>query len=182
MSKQLSDQANKVWGLLSDPNTTSTYTQTLDVTWKIIRETGSLLWLTLCLSLVGVDWFWSQSIGAGRRFRNWLETMEKPSSDKVTAEAGKAIASVGKNGVSYAVSAARKQLGLPEKEISAPVKTTMAIAPTSISTTPIVEPIVEPAPTPIVEPASEAEATEFTTPIELTSTELTSTSKSTQIS
>lgn len=176
MSKQLSDQADKVWGLLTDPNTTSTYTQTLDVTWKIIRETGSLLWLTLCLGLVGVDWFWTRSIGAGRSFRGWLETMEKPSSDKVTAEAGKAIVSVSKNGVSYVVSTARKQLGLPEKEIPAPVEKTMAIAPVSPSTAPVVEPTIEPTPLPIVDSTPDVEITELTAPADPVSPDLTSTS------
>lgn len=176
MSKQLSDQADKVWGILTDPNTTSTYTQTLDVTWKIIRETGNLLWLTLCLGLVGVDWFWTRSIGAGRNFRSWLETMEKPSSDKVTAEAGKAIASVSKNSVSYVVSAARKQLGLPEKEIPAPIDKLVAIAPVAVPTVPVVHPTVEPTPTSVIDPDLDIEVTELSA--DSTSPDLTSTSKS----
>ncbi len=170
MSKQLSDQADKVWEILTDPNTTSTYTQTLDVTWKIIRETGNLLWLTLCLGLVGVDWFWTRSIGAGRSFRSWLETMEKPSSDKVTAEAGKAIASVSKNGVAYVVSAARKQLGLPEKEVPAPIDKPVAIAPVATSTAPIVDPTVESIPATLIDPDLDVEITELSTPPDLTST------------
>ncbi|GEM_PF-821088 len=178
MSKQLSDQADKVWGILTDPNTTSTYTQTLDVTWKIIRETGSLLWLTLCLGLVGVDWFWTRSIGAGRNFRMWLETMEKPSSDKVTAEAGKAIASVSKNGVSYVVSAARKQLGLPQKEVSDPIEETVAIVPVATSTAPVIDPTAEPISTSVIDPDLDVEITELSAPEDPTSPDLTSTSKS----
>ncbi len=153
MSKQLSDQATKVWGLLTNPTTTTTYTQALDVTWIIIRETGNLLWLTFCLGLVGFDWFWTQSIGAGKTVRGWVNDMDKPSSDKVTAEAGKVIASASKNSVSYVLSTARKQLGLPEKEIPAPLEKPVAIAPVPVLPTPVVEP--KPTPVTVATPAVE---------------------------
>ncbi len=156
MSKQLSNQATKVWGLLTDPTTTTTYTQTLDITWKIIRETGSLLWLTFCLVLVGFDWFWTQSIGAGKTVRGWVNDIGKPSSDKAPVEAGKVIASVSKNSVSYMLSTARKQLGLPEKEIPAPVEKPVAIAPTPV----LPAPVVEPEPTPVTVPTPAVEDTE----------------------
>lgn len=162
MSKQLSDQANKVWGLLTDPTTTSTYTQTLDVTWKIIRETGNLLWLTLCLGLVGFDWFWTRSIQSGRDFRSWLTNMEKPSSDKVTVEAGKAIASVSKNSVSYIVATARKQLGLPAKETLAPAETSGAIVPAPVPAAPVA------ASTPVVEETAPPVSVDAATPSDST--------------
>ncbi|BAU41667.1 hypothetical protein [Leptolyngbya sp. O-77] len=81
MSKQLSDQANKLWTLITEPSTAKTYREALDVSWKILRETGNFLWLVLCLALVGIDWFLENSIAAGRKTRAWvndLTTAEKP--------------------------------------------------------------------------------------------------------
>lgn len=162
MSKQLSDQASKLWTLITEPSTAKTYQDTLDVSWKILKETGNFLWLVLCLGLVGIDWFWENSIAAGRKTRDWvneLSTADKPSAEQLlTPETGKKLLDSSKSAVDAAIAAARKQLGLSEKPAAPPVPSSPA--PTSVAppAAPVVKPPVAPVetPTPVVEPASPA--------------------------
>lgn len=115
MSNQVSSQADKVWQMVSAPSTANTYKEALTLTWTILRETGILLWLVLCLGLVAFDWFWTNSIQTGRRARAWFDSIEEPSADRVASEAGRAILAVSKSSLAFTLSQARESLGLPEK-------------------------------------------------------------------
>ncbi|GAB4135984.1 MAG: hypothetical protein Fur0046_09270 [Cyanobacteria bacterium J069] len=143
MSKQLSDQANKLWTLITEPSTAKTYRESLDVSWKILKETGNFLWLVLCLSLVGIDWFWENSIAAGRKTRDWVNdvtTAEKPSPEQLlTPETGKKLLETGKSTLDTAIAAARKQLGLSEKPATpaAPSSPPAVATPTPVASTPV---------------------------------------------
>jgi hypothetical protein len=116
MNTPISSQATKLWQILSAPSTAETYKQALLLTWSILRETGTLIWLGLCFVLVGLDWFWTGSINLGRNFRNWFDNLETTRTDQIASEAGKAFLSVTQNSVAFTVSQAREQLGLPEKQ------------------------------------------------------------------
>lgn len=165
MSKKLSDQANKLWTLITEPSTAKTYSEALNLSWKILRETGNFLWLVLCLALVGFGWFWENSIAAGRKTRAWvndLTTAEKPSPEQLlTPETGKKLLDSSKSMFDSAITAARKQLGLAEKPPAPAVPPGPASMPSS--TPPVVvasPPVVAPAEPvePVVEPADEPEA------------------------
>ncbi|MGG6294754.1 hypothetical protein ACQ4M4_10040 [Leptolyngbya sp. AN02str] len=130
MSTQISNQASKVWNTLTDPETAKTYGQTGKLTWNIIQEVGLLLWLVLCLTLVLFDWFWKNSIRLGSNTRNWIENIEKPSTDRIASETGKTLASAFSNGAAFALAQAREQLGLPQPvEEEAPKPSVSSSAP-----------------------------------------------------
>lgn len=171
MSKQLSDQANKLWTLITEPSTAKTYRESLDVSWKILKETGNFLWLVLCLALVGVDWFWENSIAAGRKTRAWvndISTTEKPSPEQLlTPETGKKLLDSGKSMLDSAIAAARKQLGLADKPPApavppSPAPTAPSTPPVVVAPPPVVVPAVEPEEEPVVEtpPAAIAQTEE----------------------
>jgi hypothetical protein len=106
-------QANTLKQLFSDSKTYETYQAVGQTTWKILVETGLLVWLIFCLSLVFFEWFWKLSVGSGRDFRHWFDNLQG-SSDEIAAETGKAILSVGKSGLDFTISTAKSQLGLPK--------------------------------------------------------------------
>ena len=105
-------QADKLWKLLLEPQTYATYKDFVTTTWAILREAGLLVWLTLCLFLVGFEWFWNNSLAAGRNTRNWFNNLEG-SSDQVASETGKALLSAGKSSLDFTIATAKQQLGLP---------------------------------------------------------------------
>ncbi|MFQ3616155.1 MAG: hypothetical protein SNJ57_05345 [Cyanobacteriota bacterium] len=165
MSKQLSNQANKLWTLITEPSTAQTYREALELSWKILRETGNFLWLVLCLAVVGIDWFWENSIAAGRKTRAWvndLSTAEKPSPEQLlTPETGKKLLDSGKSMFDSAIAAARKQLGLAEKSPapaapSSPTPMPSSTPPIVVASSPVVAP-AEPV-EPVIEPADNPEA------------------------
>jgi hypothetical protein len=166
MSKQLSDQANKLWTLITEPSTAKTYREALEVSWKILRETGNFLWLVLCLALVGIDWFWENSIAAGRKTRAWVNnlTAEKPSPEQLlTPETGKKLLDSGKSTLDSVVAAARKQLGLSEKP---PEPVAPPSPPAAASSAPSVV-----APSPVVVSAESVASAESKPPAAIASTE-----------
>lgn len=181
MSNQISSQASKVWSIVSAPTTGDTYKQTGALTWTIIRETGILIWLVICLGLVAFDWFWTNSIWAGQRTRNWVDNLTSTGSDRLPSEAGKAILTVGKTGLASAIAQAREQLGLPQKQepvvsepspspkpklTSTPVATSVASGPAAPASP--VEPTKPtiPAEAEVFAPSIAAEITPPTTPEE----------------
>ncbi|MBD2464804.1 hypothetical protein H6G89_27765 [Oscillatoria sp. FACHB-1407] len=178
MSNQISSQASKVWNIVSDPATADVYKRTGSVTWTILRETGILLWLIICLVLVAFDWFWTNSIWAGQRTRAWVNDLTSTGSDRLPSEAGKAILTVSKTGFASAIAQAREQLGLPEKKtpvLDEPVVTSpkpqLSATPTASGpaapTTPV-EPVKPSIPTDVEQltPSVRAEVTPATTPEE----------------
>jgi hypothetical protein len=110
---RVNEQVNVLKQLLTDSKTYGTYQAVGQTTWNILVETGLLVWLILCLTLVFFEWFWKLSVGSGRTFRNWFDNLQG-SSDEIAAETGKTIILAGKNGLDFVISSAKKQLGLPK--------------------------------------------------------------------
>lgn len=147
MSKRLQDQASKLWHTVSDAQTTNTYQQTIAVTWSILKETGKLLWLTICFGLVAGEWFWKWSYNAGGQFRVWVtklssqvEASESQDSGEFWSETGKSLLEASKKTALSALSAAKDQLGLE----SSPAASSSTSAPTDPPSAP---PATEPHPT-----------------------------------
>ncbi len=105
-------QWEKLWQILSEPKTYATYTEAIQVTWTILKETGLLAWLGICLFLVIFEWFWKTAIASGRNFRNWFNNLEG-SSDQIASETGKALLSAGRNSLDFTITTAKAQLGMP---------------------------------------------------------------------
>lgn len=136
-------QANKVSQLVFSAETGAAYKKVLTLTWDILRETGILLWLVICLLFVGVEWFYFTSVRLGRQARAWYENLGQTSPDTEPQSAtstGQAILNVGQSGVNYLLTQARQQLGMkaPEKP-PAPTpapKADTATAPVATATAP----------------------------------------------
>ncbi len=155
---RLKTQASKLWQLISNPATAATYQHTLGTTGTILKETGLLLWLIVCLVLVLGDWFWQTSYATGQKTRIWIDEMQtsinepapKTSSGDLLGKTGKSLLSVGQTSLAAALAAAKGQLGIdladaqpiglipPSLEETAPTP----IASTSLATpeTPYTEP------------------------------------------
>lgn len=171
---KLKAQADKLWQLLANPSTGEVYQKTLALTWSILKETGLLLWLVLCLVLVLGDWFWKYSYQAGQNARIWVNDLQTktPEVAETSAEPGNVLSTTGKSllaaaqtSVRAALNTAKGQLGIeipPE-----PPKPALRPAPVpKISDTPLEEvaiaeaPVLErpltdsPEPPPSIEPAS----------------------------
>lgn len=147
MSKQISSQANKVWQIVTAPDTAVTYQQALSLTWTIVKEAALLVWLVLCLVLVVFDWFWTNSIYAGRRARLWIESFDQQDTNQMATEAGKALVTTSRNSLAFAISQARERLGLPEKQ-----EPTLPVIEKQPA---LSEPVASPTPTPTPSPAIE---------------------------
>ncbi|HIK54173.1 MAG TPA: hypothetical protein IGS37_03285 [Synechococcales cyanobacterium M55_K2018_004] len=109
-------QAKQLWQLLTTPTTAKTYQQAWVLTIQILKETGLLLWLVICLSLVFFDWFWKFGVQSGRNFRSWLNNMESTSPENIVSGGGSALVTLGKNSLNAVLSQARQQLGLSTAE------------------------------------------------------------------
>ena len=164
MSKQIQAQAAKLWQTVTDPETGATYKKTTLVTWTLIRETGYLLWLVVCLVLVLGEWIWKSGYRAGWSVREWINSFEQPTTDRLLSETGKTLLTAGKTGVAIALSTARDQLGieaapepLPDSALLTP-----SPSPTPIATPEPPKPVSEPKPTvsPSTPPSPAAAAAE----------------------
>ncbi|MGQ9871929.1 hypothetical protein [Leptodesmis sp.] len=153
--ERIQAQANKLWQIVSSPSTVKAYQETLALTWAILKETGQLLWLLLCLGLVAGDWFWKKSYKAGQDARVWIDAMqtkvETPEEEATQAtstadflsETGKSLLATGQATVTRLLNTAKEQLGLevtsepPAKPV--PVETPpappKAVSPSATSTT-----------------------------------------------
>lgn len=129
MNTQISSQVAKVRQAIFAPETAATYQQAIALTGVIIAETTKLLWLLLCGILVLGEWTGKSGFQAGQSFRNWLTDIEKPSTDRVLSEAGKALLSAGKSSVTSALSGAKEQLGIVEEPVATPTVGVKSIAP-----------------------------------------------------
>lgn len=112
--EKIKSQASKVSELVFAPDTGATYKKTVALTWAILRETGVLLWLVICLAFVGGEWFWKNSIHLGRRARVWYQDFQSPSSDepKTPTEIGQSAVTALSNGAETLLYNAKKQLGI----------------------------------------------------------------------
>lgn len=104
-------QADRLRTLVLAPKTYAVYKNFVTTTWAILRETGLLLWLSLCLFLVVFEWFWHTSLATGRNTRTWFNHLEG-SNEQLAAETGKALLSAGKNSLDFTIATAKQQLGL----------------------------------------------------------------------
>ncbi|PSR17689.1 hypothetical protein C8255_11385, partial [filamentous cyanobacterium CCP3] len=64
---KIKEQANVVSQLLFSAETSDIYKKTLTRTWDILREVGILLWLVICLTFVGGEWFYRTAVGLGQQ-------------------------------------------------------------------------------------------------------------------
>jgi hypothetical protein len=167
MSNQISAQANKLWQIVSAPDTVGTYQKTIAVTWQILKETALLLWLVICLVLVLFDWIGSTAVQLGQQAKDWFNNLQDSSTDQMASEAGKSLLEVGKTGITSAVALAREQLGMPDKPAaptpapSAASKPAPAPAPAPVPSAPpaVASPTVSPsASTPAESSADDEEA------------------------
>lgn len=160
--EKIKTQANKVSELLFAADTGATYKKTLTLTWNILRETGLLLWLIICLTFVGGEWFWKNSISLGRKARDWYEDWQTPSADepKSATEMGQSALTALSFSAENLLYQAKKQLGIDAEPP----------APKSVEPTVAAPKAPEPAPTPEPETkaavASAAEAVQKDTTVQ----------------
>lgn len=116
---KIKDQANKVSQLVFASDTGAAYQKTFSITWEILRETGVLVWLVLCLGFVAGEWFWRNSIALGRNARSWYVSFsekDKSPEEQSFSATGKAILEAGQSGATYLLTKAREQLGIKAPE------------------------------------------------------------------
>ena len=143
---KIKDQANIVSQLLFANDTGDIYKKTLTRTWDILREVGILLWLVLCLTFVGGEWFYRTSVGLGRSTRAWYtELSQKDSSVEAQpiTSTGQALFDTVKSKTSYLLAQARQQLGLPEPP---PLEPPVAATPAPKPVAPVAPPYAPVAP------------------------------------
>lgn len=119
--EKIKSQAGKLGEIIFDADTGATYKKAVALTWAILRETGVLLWLAVCLVFVGAEGFWNKSIALGRAGRSWYEGLQaSPETEpKSATEVGQsALAALG-TGAQTLLYQAKKQLGM-EAEPPAP--------------------------------------------------------------
>ncbi|WP_181357678.1 hypothetical protein [Stenomitos frigidus] len=146
MNNQIQTQAAKVWQLVKDPDTGATYTKTVSTTWALLKETGYLLWLVVCLTLVFGDWIWRTGYRTGWSTREWINNFEKPNTDRVAQDAGQGLLEASKSAVTSAIATAKNQLGIEAKP--EPLLTSTPPATPAPKATPAPTPTPTPTPTP----------------------------------
>lgn len=134
--EKLKMQAAKLWQLLTASETYGVYQTAIATTWTILKETGLLLWLVICLVLVFGEWFWKTAIGAGRSFRNWFNSLEG-SSDQIASETGKVLLTAGKSSLSSTLALAKTQLGFAVEPEPAIVQPDPVVAKVAAPVTPV---------------------------------------------
>lgn len=133
---KIKDQTNTVRQLLFSADTAATYQKALTLTWDILRETGILIWLILCLTVVGAEWFWKTAIRLGYRGRSWYEDLKTPASEepKSASAIGQSILGSLGSSTETLLYQAKQQLGIeaapPVAKPIAP-KSTASHAPTA---------------------------------------------------
>ena len=111
---KIKQQSNRVGELIFSADTGATYKKTLTLTWNILRETGILLWLVVCLVFVGAEWFWKTSISLGLKARTWYEEAKEPkdAEPKSASEIGQSMMSALGTGTENLLYQAKQQLGI----------------------------------------------------------------------
>jgi hypothetical protein len=152
---KIKNQASKVSELVFAADTGATYKRTVTLTWNILRETGILLWLVICLVFVGGEWFWKVSINLGRKTRDWYEGLQAPSVEepKSATEIGQSALTALSSGTENLLYQAKKQLGIDaEPPAPKPVPPKAKPAPTpepAVTSTPETTAAVTPATEPV---------------------------------
>jgi hypothetical protein len=132
MSSQLTDQIKVWWKTVSDKDSLGTYQKTIQTTWSILRETGRLIWLVLCLGLVLVTWLWTSSKTSSQQLTNWYEGIPEPKSENLWTEVSQFLKSASQGTASKVMTQAREQLGL-SAPAPAPVTGAVAAAPVPVA-------------------------------------------------
>ena len=111
---RIKQQFGRVGELITANDTRVTYAKTLTLTWDILRETGILLWLVICLLFVGGDLFWKMSVSLGLKARTWYESTKeaKASEPKSFSEISQSVASTLGSGTATLLHQAKQQLGI----------------------------------------------------------------------
>lgn len=171
---KIKEQANVVSQLVFSGETGEIYKKMFGRTWDILRETGILLWLVVCLTFVGGEWFYRSSVSLGRSTRTWYTNFSTKSAETESPSmeaTGEALLGTVKSSAAYLLGQARQQLGLPELEPPTAAPTTpapkapapapappappTAPAPTApVAMAPPVDPIAPPEETPMVPPTA----------------------------
>lgn len=147
MFEPITSQADKLRQTVFSPDTAATYTKAGTLTWMIIKETGYLLWLVVCVVLVLGEWIWKTAYTTGQTARTWVNNLESKESepsvgiDQVLSDTGKKILEAGKSSALKAISTAKDQLGVANE----PTPTAPAPKPPA--------PVAPPAPTVVSTPA-----------------------------
>ncbi len=144
---KIKEQANIVSQLLFTGDTGEIYAKTLSRTWDILREIGILLWLVICLTFVGGEWFYRTAVGLGRSTRTWyigLSEKSPTTEPQSMTSTGQALFDTLQTSTAYLLAQARQQLGIPEPE---PKPTPAATTPPPPSQPPAI-----PAPAAAVDP------------------------------
>lgn len=131
-------QSSKVGELIFAAETGATYQKVLLLTWDILRETGILLWLIICLVFVGAEWFWNTSIRLGGQARTWYEGLTDSSGQepKSAGEIGQSIADTLGSSTANLLYQAKQQLGMDAEPPAPKAKAPTAPPPTSVATPP----------------------------------------------
>jgi len=130
--ERINAQARKVGTLMFSASTGAVYKQMLTLTWDILRETATLLWLVVCLVFVGAEWFYRRSVALGRRARSWYNSLGQTSSDteaRSLSAVGQTMLGAGQAGATFLLTQARRQLDMAEPPASSPEPTATAPTP-----------------------------------------------------
>ncbi|XGB42954.1 MAG: hypothetical protein LVS60_03805 [Nodosilinea sp. LVE1205-7] len=123
---KIKEQTNRVIQLVFAGDTAQIYQRTLTRSWDILRETGILIWLVICLVFVGGEWFYRNSIQLGSQTRAWYQQVSENSGVSGTdpsqsvGSTGQALLHSLQSGALYLLDQARQQLGITKPEAAAP--------------------------------------------------------------
>ncbi|MBE7380416.1 MAG: hypothetical protein F6J95_003265 [Leptolyngbya sp. SIO1E4] len=166
---KIKDQSSKVRKLIISGETGSIYKKALILTWNILRETGVLLWLVICLAFVLVEWFWKTSLALGLKARGWYEEVKTPSNEepKSASEMGQSVLTALNSSTENLLYQAKQQLGIDAEPPAPKPVAPKAIAKPKAPEAPSVEATAPPPPTPV---AAAPDATAATIPADKGST------------
>ncbi|MBU6228851.1 MAG: hypothetical protein KGQ93_04065 [Cyanobacteria bacterium REEB459] len=140
---KIKDQTHRVMQLIFSRDTADIYQKTLSRSWEILREAGLLIWLVICLVLVGGEWFYRNSIRLGSQTRSWYQNLTTGSggADIDAAESmgntGQALLNRLRSAALYLLEQARQQLAMGDPG-AAPAADQQPDQPVSTPTPPIV--------------------------------------------
>lgn len=135
---KIKNQSSKVSELLFAPETGATYKKTVVLTWDILRETGILLWLIICLVFVGGEWFWKNSIRLGKGTRSWYEGLKESGQEesKSASEMGQSVMAALGTGTANLLYQAKQQLGIEAEPPAPPAPPAKPAAPPAVKEPP----------------------------------------------
>ena len=118
------------------------------VSWTILKETGKLVWLFICLGLVAFDWLIDGVKKLFEKIKGLSEQTSNVDNENYFADISKVLLEAGKTSAVQAVSQAREQLGMPKAERPTAATPPVAAKPAA--------PAPSPAPSPAAKTTSDA--------------------------